>query len=59
MIVFERYNFYSGCDYALIRTHMCAYQGVRNINFSENYAYIINGGFRSSVIHSHSFGDES
>ena len=25
----------------LIRTHTCAYQGVRNICFSENFAYIL------------------
>ena len=22
---------------------MCAYQGVRNVNFSENFAYVLNG----------------
>ena len=23
--------------------HTCAYQGVRNVNFSENFAYVLNG----------------
>ena len=27
----------------LLRTHMCAYQEVRNVSFSENFAYILNG----------------
>ena len=27
----------------LIRTRTCAYQGVRNVNFSENFAYVLNG----------------
>ena len=27
----------------LIRTRMCAYQGVRNVSFSENFAYVLNG----------------
>ena len=26
----------------LIRTRTCAYQGVRNVNFSENFAYVLN-----------------
>ena len=26
-----------------IRTRMCAYQGVRNVNFSENFMYALNG----------------
>ena len=26
----------------LIRTHTCAYQGIRNVSFSENFAYILN-----------------
>ena len=24
-------------------TYACAYQGVRNVSFSENFAYLING----------------
>ena len=27
----------------LIRTRTCAYQGVRNVNFAENFAYVLNG----------------
>ena len=27
----------------LIRIRTCAYQGVRNISFSENFAYVLNG----------------
>ena len=26
-----------------IRTRTCAYQGVRNVSFSENFAYVLNG----------------
>ena len=25
----------------LIRTHKCAYQGVRNVSFGENFAYLL------------------
>ena len=28
---------------SLIRTHTCAYQGVRNISFSKNFPYMLNG----------------
>ena len=28
---------------SLIRTLTCAYQGVRNVSFSENFAYVLNG----------------
>ena len=28
---------------SLIRTRTCAYQGVRNVSFSENVAYVLNG----------------
>ena len=28
---------------SLIRTRTCAYQGVSNISFSENFAYVLNG----------------
>ena len=27
----------------MIRTHTRAYQGVRNVSFSENFAYVLNG----------------
>ena len=29
-------------SYSLIRTRSCAYQGVRNISFSKNFAYVLN-----------------
>ena len=29
-------------SYPLIRTHTCAYQGVENVSFSENFAYVLN-----------------
>ena len=29
-------------SYPLIRTPMCVYQGVRNVSFSENFAYVLN-----------------
>ena len=29
-------------SYPLIRTSTCAYQGVRNVSFSENFAYVLN-----------------
>ena len=32
----------SNISYPLIRTRMCAYQGVGNVTFSENFAYIPN-----------------
>ena len=32
----------SNISYALIRTHMCASQGLRNVSFSENIAYALN-----------------
>ena len=28
--------------YPLTRTRMCAYQGVRNVSFSENFAHVLN-----------------
>ena len=32
----------------LIRTRTCAYQGVRNVSFSENFAYVLNGWLHPS-----------
>ena len=29
-------------SYSLIRTRLCAYQGVKNISFYENFAYVLN-----------------
>ena len=28
-------------SYPLIHTRACAYQGVRNVSFSENFAYVL------------------
>ena len=30
-------------SYPLIRTRSCAYQGLRNVSFSENFAYVLSG----------------
>ena len=35
----------------LIRTHTCAYQGVRHVSFSENVAYILNGWLHMVLNH--------
>ena len=29
-------------SYPLVRTRACAYQGVRNVTFSEHFAYVLN-----------------
>ena len=29
-------------SYPLMRTRTCVYQGVRNVSFSENFAYVLN-----------------
>ena len=36
--IFEKLTFLA----PLIRTHTCACQGVRNISFSKNFAYVLN-----------------
>ena len=35
----------SNISHPLIRTRTCAYQGVRNDSFSENFAYLLNEWF--------------
>ena len=30
-------------SYPMIRPRTCAYQGLRNVNFSENFVYVLNG----------------
>ena len=35
----EKTNIYN----SLIRTRTCAYPGVRDVSFSENFAYVLNG----------------
>ena len=37
--IFEKTNI----SYPLIHTRTCAYQGVRNVSFSENFAHVLNG----------------
>ena len=32
----------SNISYPLVRTRTSAYQGVRNVTFSENFAYVLN-----------------
>ena len=32
----------SNISYPMIGTRTCAYQGVRNISFPENFAYVLN-----------------
>ena len=37
--IFQKTNI----SYPLIRTRMCAYEGVRKVSFSKNFAYLLNG----------------
>ena len=37
-------------SYLLIRTPTCAYQGVRNVSFSKNFAYVLNGWPHTSYL---------
>ena len=41
---FSTYSEFSGelTFFPLISTRTCAYQGVRNVSFSENFAYVLN-----------------
>ena len=42
-IYYVRKNFWkTNIPYPLFRTRLCAYQGVRNVSFSENSANVIN-----------------
>ena len=38
-------------SYLLMRAQTCAYQGVRNTRFSENFAYVLNGCSQSWWVH--------
>ena len=38
---------FSKSYYPLIRTRMCAYQKVRNVSFSKNFVYVLNGWLHS------------
>ena len=41
LIECARKNFKKHISEHLIRTHKCAYQGVRNVSFEENFAYVL------------------
>ena len=47
--IFRKTNIF----YPLIGTPTCAYEGVRNVSFSENFAYVLN---RCLVMHKHFLG---
>ena len=38
-----KYNFQFKVHFSPTEKRMCAYQGVRNVSFSENFAYVLNG----------------
>ena len=40
---FSTYTKFFENYYPLIRTRMCAYQKVRNVSFSKNFVYVLNG----------------
>ena len=48
--IFQKTNI----SYPLIRTRTCAYQGVRNASFSDNFLYVLNersfGKFTSKIL---------
>ena len=44
--IFQKTNI----SYPLIRTRTCVYQGLRNVSFSENFAYVLNGRFPAYII---------
>ena len=35
---------------SLISTRTCAYQGVRNVSFSEDFAYVLNGWIQTKQL---------
>ena len=39
---FSTFAKFTDISYPLIRTRTCPYQGVRNVSFSENFAYVLN-----------------
>ena len=39
---YAKFSEKTNVSYPLIRTRTCAYQGVRNVSFSENFAYVLN-----------------
>ena len=38
-----KYNFQFKVHFSPTEKRMCAYQGVRNVSFSENFEYVLNG----------------
>ena len=38
-----KYNFQFKVHFSPTEKRMCAYQGVRNVSFSENFAHVLNG----------------
>ena len=38
-----KFNFQFKVHFSPTEKRMCAYQGVRNVSFSENFAYVLNG----------------
>ena len=40
-------------SYPLIQIRKCAYQGVRNVSFSENFAYTLNESVHITITGSH------
>ena len=43
---FAKFSDKTNISYPLIRTRTCAYQGVKNVSFSENFANVLNGRSR-------------
>ena len=39
--VFSKFFWKANISYPLIRTRTCTYQGVRNVSFSQNFAYLL------------------
>ena len=44
-------NFLTNISYPLVHTRTCAYKELRNVSFSENFAYVLNESFLSKIIH--------
>ena len=40
---YTKFSKKTNISYPLIRTRTCAYQEVRNVSFSENFVYVLNG----------------
>ena len=48
-IAFAKFPEKTNISYLLICKRSCAYQGVRNVSFSENFANVINGCFPAEM----------